>query len=31
VHAAKLMNELARDRDFGRLAARALEIDEIRA
>ena len=31
VHAAKLMNELARDRDFGRLGARALEIDEIRA
>ena len=31
VHAAKLMNELARDRDFGRLGARAFEIDEIRA
>jgi len=31
VHAAKLMNELARDRDFGRLGARAFETDEIRA
>jgi uncharacterized protein len=31
VHAAKLMNELAHDRDFGRLGARAFEIDEIRA
>jgi rSAM/selenodomain-associated transferase 1 len=31
VHAAKLMNELAPDRDFGRLGAHAREIDEIRA
>ena len=31
VHAAKLMNELSRDRDFGRFGARALEIDQIRA
>ena len=31
VHAAKLMNEFVRDRDFGRLGARALEIDEMRA
>ena len=31
VHAAKLMNELARARDFGRLGARAFETDEIRA
>jgi rSAM/selenodomain-associated transferase 1 len=31
VHAAKLMKELARDRDFGRPGAHAREIDEIRA
>jgi hypothetical protein len=31
VHAAKLMNELTRARDFGRLGARAFETDEIRA
>jgi len=31
VQTAKLMNELARDRDFGRLGALSLEIDEIRA
>ena len=31
VQTAKLMNELARDRDFGRLDARTFETDEIRA
>jgi len=31
VQTAKLMNEFARDRDFGRLGARAFESDEIRA
>jgi rSAM/selenodomain-associated transferase 1 len=31
VQTAKLLNELARDRDFGRLGARPLEIDEIHA
>jgi uncharacterized protein len=31
VQTAKLMNELVRDRDFGRLGARALEVDEMRA
>ena len=31
VQTAKLMNELARDRDFGRLGARTFETDEIRA
>jgi hypothetical protein len=31
VHAAKLMIELARVRDLGRLGARAFESDEIRA
>jgi hypothetical protein len=31
VQTAKLMNELARDRDFRRLGARAFETDEIRA
>jgi rSAM/selenodomain-associated transferase 1 len=31
VQTAKLMNEFMRDRDFGRLGARALEIGEMRA